>query len=236
MDKVLENIMIFINENTNILIGICLFLIFVLIGYLIDNSIKSRRAKKDFKKSQSDVNIELEKTNDESLSEIKIDNSVFENAVENQNIEKIEDEIQTIDSNIENNNVIEPTFENIMNSDVEDATKSEEEHTTINDIINVIDDKTVEEPKNDNIETVENEAEVIYKNDKKLSEILFGDVNNNDNIDNIFSDKSSASDIKPKNVEPKVEVELDEDELDNIMKKLQNVSSLDEEDNYTNIF
>ena len=235
MDKVLENIMIFINENTNILIGICLFLIFVLIGYLIDNSIKSRRAKMDFKKSQSDVNVELEKANEESLSENKIDNRVFEDAVENQNIEKIEDEIQTIDTDIENTNVIEPTFENIISSDAQDDTKIEEEQTTINDIINVIDDKKVEEPKNDNIEKVENEAEVIYKNDKKLSEILFSDVNNNtDNVNNIFTDKSNENDIKPKNVEPKVE--LDEDELDNIMKKLQNVSSFDEEDNYTNIF
>lgn len=46
MSKILENIMNFINENTTLLIVICVFLIFVLIGYLIDNSIKTRRLAK----------------------------------------------------------------------------------------------------------------------------------------------------------------------------------------------
>ena len=47
MNKILDTVMTFINENTNILIGICIFLIFVLIGYLIDNSVKSKRVRKE---------------------------------------------------------------------------------------------------------------------------------------------------------------------------------------------
>ena len=43
MNKVLESVMNFINENTTLLIFICIFLIFVLVGYLIDNAIKTRK-------------------------------------------------------------------------------------------------------------------------------------------------------------------------------------------------
>ena len=46
MDKFLETVMNFINENTTLLIIICVFLIFVLIGYLIDNSIKTKKMQK----------------------------------------------------------------------------------------------------------------------------------------------------------------------------------------------
>lgn len=46
MNKFLEAVMNFINENTILLIIICVFLIFVLIGYLIDNSIKARKLEK----------------------------------------------------------------------------------------------------------------------------------------------------------------------------------------------
>ena len=49
MNEVLQNIMLFINEHTLLLIGICVFLILVLIGYLIDNSVKSKRIRNDIK-------------------------------------------------------------------------------------------------------------------------------------------------------------------------------------------
>lgn len=49
MNGTLNNIMKFINDNTYLLIGICVFLILVLIGYLIDNSIKSKKVRKDVK-------------------------------------------------------------------------------------------------------------------------------------------------------------------------------------------
>ena len=52
MNETLNNIMKFINDNTYLLIGICVFLILVLIGYLIDNSVKSKRVRKDIKNKE----------------------------------------------------------------------------------------------------------------------------------------------------------------------------------------
>ena len=46
MNEFIEKAMLFINENTMLLIGICIFLILVLIGYLIDNAIKTRKLEK----------------------------------------------------------------------------------------------------------------------------------------------------------------------------------------------
>ncbi|MBR3117381.1 MAG: hypothetical protein IKF36_05895 [Bacilli bacterium] len=57
MNKILNDIMGFINENTTLLIIICVFLIFVLIGYLIDNSIKARKLAK-IKSAGNDLTIE----------------------------------------------------------------------------------------------------------------------------------------------------------------------------------
>ena len=56
MDKFLEKIMNFINENTMLLIIICIFLIVILVIYLIDNTIKTRRLEQE----------ELEKKNNPS--------------------------------------------------------------------------------------------------------------------------------------------------------------------------
>ena len=47
MNDVFNNVMTFINKNTYLLIGICVFLILVLIGYLIDNRVKSKCVRKD---------------------------------------------------------------------------------------------------------------------------------------------------------------------------------------------
>ena len=61
MNEVMKNVMTFINEHTLLLIGICVFLILVLIGYLIDNSVKSKRIRKDIKnKDQVPTNIKEE--------------------------------------------------------------------------------------------------------------------------------------------------------------------------------
>ena len=67
MNDVFNNVMTFINKNTYLLIGICVFLILVLIGYLIDNRVKSKRVRKDIKNKdqvpeniKEDINIEVE--------------------------------------------------------------------------------------------------------------------------------------------------------------------------------
>jgi uncharacterized membrane protein YqhA len=49
MKEIIEKVTNFINENTMLLIGICAFLIVVLIIYLIDNSIKTKKMQKAIK-------------------------------------------------------------------------------------------------------------------------------------------------------------------------------------------
>ena len=69
MNNVLQNIMYFINDNTILLICICGFLILVLIGYLIDSSIKARNLEKSIAKIENEffnmgkINEHLEETN-----------------------------------------------------------------------------------------------------------------------------------------------------------------------------
>lgn len=101
MNEVFQNIMTFINENTYLLIGICVFLIFVLIGYLIDNSVKSKRVRKDIKnKDQVPENIKNEIIK-EAINENKekmMENS-FHNAVREDNEEVNSSEIDLEDKN-----------------------------------------------------------------------------------------------------------------------------------------
>lgn len=69
MNETLNNIMKFINDNTYLLIGICVFLILVLIGYLIDNSIKSKKVRKDVKNET----MAKEAQNNSAVNNISID-------------------------------------------------------------------------------------------------------------------------------------------------------------------
>lgn len=91
MNETLENIMIFINENTNILIGICLFLIFVLVAYLIDNSVKAKKAMKAIKD---------EKNNKEQVENEKVPVMPTNYSLNNNKTEKIEESIEKNSSNI----------------------------------------------------------------------------------------------------------------------------------------
>lgn len=279
MDKILDTVMTFINENTNILIGVCIFLIFVLIGYLIDNSVKSKRVRKDIKnKDQVPENIKKDII-EEAIDNNKvnpIEENVFENS--NNNLENVdidlEQEDKTYDdikNNIEDNDdqdvsefesfisdnvnpldlnapILDNTMElnnivseNISNDDqkIEDTNEqplNNEETTIPIDIINELMDSSKELDLNSITKSSEiKESSVPYKNNKKLSEILYS----SDEIkqDNIISDLNI----------PLNEVPLDEtnntngednsysNELDNIMKKLNNIDNTDE-DNYTNIF
>lgn len=253
MNETLENIMVFINENTNILIGICLFLIFVLVAYLIDNSIKSRKAKKEFKKSQMknelnvENNIKAEKKNKNIKPDKNLESNLFENSI---STPEIDINLQTNDSI---NSVKVPSDNEFQEALMDSAKKDQSiESSDLKDVIGAIDTINTE-TQNIDLSSEESgaKADVLYKNDKKLSEILFNDVSKEEqskNIDlndiskntidsNIFNDKKIVSEnVDPKKVESKVEIELDENELDNIMKKLKNLSSVDEDDNYTNIF
>ncbi len=255
MNETLENIMIFINENTNILIGICLFLIFVLVAYLIDNSIKAKKTMKAIKEEQKNKEQEEKEVipvipiNYSLNNDIK--NEIFEESIENNNSNiEIKDDTKNNASNVN-------IFENLtpvdslnneqnlqpesMNSLFEDAIVNNNNNIT-NEIVN--NDTNVNTLNNNSDNKTSEKVDVIYKNDKKLSDILLGGVSNEsekpsfDRIveNNIFVyDKNKTTDVIPKNVESKVEVEVDENELDKIMKKLNN-DNIIEEDNYTNIF
>ena len=84
MDKILETIMNFINENTTLLIIICVFLIFVLIGYLIDNSIKTKRLERQMSEEVPSspepevIDTPIEEKKEEVVEETKVEEPVVE--------------------------------------------------------------------------------------------------------------------------------------------------------------
>lgn len=114
MNETLNNIMKFINDNTYLLIGICVFLILVLIGYLIDNSVKSKKVRKDVKnetmakeaQSNSAVNnISIDKKEDIMTKpfEEKTENLIIDN-----NINKVTQPVETETVNPTSNEITEP--------------------------------------------------------------------------------------------------------------------------------
>ena len=195
MNDIIDDLMTFINENTTILIIICVFLIVLLVIYLIDNAIKassisknSNIAKKEAKEKAKEVKEEV------VVKEDKKDN-IFEDAI-------------VSDS---------PKVEDIFNETPVDTI--EEEIVDIDEIVN----KPNEDDKS---------VDVIYKNDKKLSDILFGEINNQPSgkLDESITKKDD-------NIQ---KLEDTSDELDKIMEKLNKYHSqteiIDDEDNFTNMF
>lgn len=180
MNDAIESVMSFINENTNTLIIICIFLIIILVIYLIENSIKSSRIKKNIKEEKEIIENTLDDT------PVTVETSQFEQAVLEENTPITEEEI------IRDKETKEEPVKNIFMKE--------------------------EENKDNNVE-------VLYKNDKKLSEILF------DNIESQPEGKIDESLVKNN-----PEKENPSDELDSIIRKLNNMENNIEEDNYTNIF
>lgn len=265
MNETLENVMTFINENTNILIGICLFLIFVLVGYLIDNSIKTRRIKKQLKNNKNSNmyisdNEELN-NNDETLESLP-NLDILENKDDTiSNTDKFVDVISTPDNtpstdiadnkNIELEKVINDELSKINDSESIDIPLSLEEKNNnitpdimkdINNNSNILDTNVKKEPEKEKLDSVD----VIYKNDKKLSEILFDNTNQSDVKDlskdqklqdNIFDSNTEEISVDTSKKISDIEIEEKEDELDKIMKKLENINNVNlGEDDYTNIF
>lgn len=105
MSELLNNIMKFINENTYLLIGVCVFLILVLIGYLIDNSVKSKKVRKDVKNET----MVKEAQSNSAVNNISIDKK--EDIMTKPFEEKTEDLI--IDNNI--NKVTQPVKDETIN-------------------------------------------------------------------------------------------------------------------------
>ena len=280
MNEILEKVMNFINDNTYLLIGICIFLIFVLIGYLIDNSVKSKRVRKDIKnKDQVPENIKneiIKEAINENKEEITQKNDDIDNNVkiEPEQQEKEEVKIETpdnIDNNLdENSDIISEPLSLTSNNDtyvdsfVQDVSSPNQPSDDLSDslLLDVHNNESYSLDNSDNkisefimnntdadayLMNEKEKSDKIYKNDKKLSEILsevnknnFETVIPNDNLNNnIFDTTMTNIDIN-KNVEKNIEIEQNNnssDELDMIMKKLSQINNSNkEEDNYTNIF
>ena len=133
MNETLNNIMKFINDNTYLLIGICVFLILVLIGYLIDNSVKSKKVRKDVKNET----MAKEAQGNSAVNNISIDKKVdimtkpFEEKTENliidDNINKVTQPVETETVNPTSNEIKDEITESInFNFDLDSIkTKSE---------------------------------------------------------------------------------------------------------------
>ena len=94
MNDFLNTVMNFINENTTLLIIICVFLIFVLVGYLIDNSVKSRKMAKK-RELEGNTGVVVEETTIQEPVVQPIEQNV-ETQVEKPVINSIEEDVQPI--------------------------------------------------------------------------------------------------------------------------------------------
>lgn len=210
MDKILEKVMNFINENTMLLIIICIFLIVILVIYLIDNTIKTRKLEQEELEKKNNPPLEVPET---VMEEPKVEETpapvveevaeVAPEAVEEPKVEEV-DNSYTIPAEP----VIDNNIEELLNKD----------YSSNNEVVNNIPEEVVAEPV---VETPVVEApKSKYNNDKKLSDI-FG----------------KKEETKTKNIETTQDFS---DELDRILKKLNEETkidtSLDETNDYTNMF
>ncbi len=218
MDKILEKIMNFINENTMLLIIICIFLIIILVIYLIDNTIKSKKLEQE----------ELEKKN--TPEPTPIENTIPEAApaiepapvVEEPKVEEVPvvEPVVTVPVTEPTPVVEEPKVEEVevpeVNSNIDELLNKD--YSANNKIVDTIDVKPIMEPV---VETTKvEEPSKKYSNDKKLSDI-FG--------------KKETKPVRS------IETTQDfSDELDRILQKLNgeetNSSSLEDTTDYTNMF
>lgn len=162
MNEILNNIMKFINDNTYLLIGICVFLILVLIGYLIDNSIKSKKVRKDVKNET----MAKEAQSNSAVNNISIDKK--EDIMTKPFEEKTEDLI--IDDNI--NKVIQPVEPEKVNptpNEIKDEITEpinfdlDAKNESLNNIEqpSLNNEVTIEEPKVDNANITDEITEPI---------------------------------------------------------------------------
>ena len=227
MNKVLENLMNFINENTTLLIIICVFLIFVLIGYLIDNSIKTRKIEQKLLKDNDDNrNIE------EDINE-KIETQIDDVPTPEVNLEKPIEETNPIveEKNINNEiTVSEEVNDTLLRDFAENGDKTVDVTPSVEESI-VTEEEIKEEiipPVSEENTTEPTKEDSIYKNDKKLSDIF----------------KKAPKTEVIEDSKPNLEKTVDfNNELDRILKKLNDTpsnetkdSTLEETTDFTNMF
>ena len=163
MKEIIEKVTNFINENTMLLIGICAFLIIVLIIYLIDNSIKTKKMQKAIK--------EMDEVEDKV-----IDSNLNEDVPEDDT---------PVDIHIKDEEVTEsePEFDSIS---LVDEDKEYEEETEVDEPVTPTNIDVEINPKDipsKEITKEEKPEETKFTNKKSLSEILAKKketINNND--------------------------------------------------------
>lgn len=211
MNDFIEKAMLFINENTMLLIGICIFLILVLIGYLIDNSIKTRRLEKEeMRKAIEEANMAPEAA--PVVPEVAETTKEVAPVVEEKEIKRAPEDLK---AEIITEPVVEtPVVEEPVVTPVEPAIETESMEDLLNkdfsknaEVVNNLTDTQIIKP----VEEVETPAPVVetpiveekkspYKSNSKLSDILAK---------------------KKENAKPKLETTQDfSDELDRILNKL----------------
>lgn len=227
MNDAIETVMSFINENTTILIIICVFLIVVLVAYLIDNTIKSKRISKNIEKEQEETKALIEKRKEEEKQKEEQEklNAKFESAIIDNEIKKEEIVPEKKEVNLESK-IEQEKIKDAVNIFPEE--KKEEEIISIDNIFPVSnDEKNVQKEEIKEEKSEDKNVDVLYKNDKKLSEILFS------NIEKQPEGKLDESVVKKE--EEAKSLSDSAAELDAIMKKLNSYNNSDE-DNFTNIF
>lgn len=225
MKEILEKVMNFINENTMLLIFICIFLIIILIIYLIDNTIKTRKLEKEesMKKTEEPVilNNEIPERKDDipevaetpvNVEEPSLEESKIEEIPEEPEIPEVEPEIAVEEPKVEVIQEPEVPVVPVIDSNIDELLNKD--YSMNNEIVNNISTGPVEVPS----APVSEKPKSKYNNDKKLSDI--------------FGKKEVP-------VSKKIETTQDfSDELDRILQKLNSEESkIDEETNdYTNMF
>lgn len=215
MNDAIDSIMTFINQNNTILIIICIFLIVVLVVYLIENTIKMKKVNNNIEKNKEEID---KKIKNEMKSSIESD--------------KFQEAIVPVSPDVEDI-FNEPHVDKIEDSDDLNIVSGVEEEK---EKIELPSEESSDSPINR--ETKEETVDVLYKNDKKLSEILFGNIESQPSgkLDEKVVKIDESSKAKEKNLK---ELEESANELDRIMKKLDSYNSMNnvsDDDNYSNIF
>lgn len=217
MSELLNNIMKFINENTYLLIGVCVFLILVLIGYLIDNSVKSKKVRKDVKNET----MAKEAQSNSAVNNISIDKK--EDIMTKPFEDKTEDLI--IDDNI---NKVNPSLTNEKVNPTPNEVKDE-----ITEPINFNFDLDSIKTKQENIEPKTEESKILENNFVNDNGEITGPISfdldsKNESINNVEQSEVLSNDtpiigINDLNSADKAsannEVSIEEPKIDNINNK-----------------
>lgn len=228
MNETLNNIMKFINDNTYLLIGICVFLILVLIGYLIDNSVKSKKVRKDVKnetmakeaQSNSVVNnISIDKKEDIMTKPFEEET---ENLIIDDNINKVNPSVTNETVNPTSNEITEPInfnfdLDSIKTKQENVEPKTEEPKSLNNSLVN--DNEEINEPISVDLDTKNESANNVEKTDALSNDSSIIGINDLNSINTEKDEK--VSDLSSNLVEPVPVIEPKDPDAE-IMKNSEN--------------